>query len=69
MGAVGVEALRCGLSDIIPAALLRGFSPADLRRAVCGVPDLDAALWRAATRHSEFGTDQYIALATSSITY
>jgi len=23
---------------------------------VCGVPDLDASLWRAATRHSEFGS-------------
>jgi len=35
------EALATGLNDVIPLTLLRGFTPHELCRSVCGVPELD----------------------------
>ena len=47
--------MREGLNDVVPTRLLRGFSPEDLRRLVCGVDTLCPKVWRSATRHSDFG--------------
>ena len=50
-----VRSMREGLNDVVPTRLLRGFSPEDLRRLVCGVDTLCPKAWRSATRHSDFG--------------
>ena len=50
-----VRSMREGLNDVVPTRLLRGFSPEDLRRLVCGVDALCPKAWRSATRHSDFG--------------
>jgi hypothetical protein len=49
-----VRSMREGLNDVVPTRLLRGFSPEDLRRLVCGVDTLCPKAWRSATRHSDF---------------
>jgi hypothetical protein len=35
-----IDAMRRGLNDVVPLSLLRGFTPQELCRAVCGMPDL-----------------------------
>ena len=48
--AFAVDAIRRGLADVIPLNALRGFTPEDLRRAVCGVEALCPREWRRATQ-------------------
>ena len=52
-----MRAMRSGLDDVVPVSVLirSGFTPLDVCRAVCGLPDLDPRAWRRATRHCDFG--------------
>ena len=53
-----LRAMRCGLTEVIPAELLTTFTPLELERLVCGMPKIDVAAWRQATSHEGRGGDE-----------
>ena len=55
---LALRAIRCGLTEVIPAELLTTFTPLELERLVCGMPKIDVAAWREATSYEGRGGDE-----------
>jgi hypothetical protein len=43
---------------VIPGELLTTFTPLELERLACGMPDIDVAAWRGATSHEGRGAHE-----------
>lgn len=56
--ALQVAAVRCGIAEVVPTAVLSLFTPLELEQLVCGRPDVDVDMLQ---RHTEYaaGLDEH----------